>query len=127
MQQSSARVSSGVFCEIFLVFVSFVAFVALERPLPRVRPCVLLQITRRSARIVALVTLEGLFSCVLPHHVNFPLTICNAGKLANCAPVRLFPRVGPFVFLQIACLNCSIIALVAFVWFFSSVFPNVLS
>ena len=91
------HVNSGVSCEIPLLYVGFAAFVALERPLPRVRPCVLLQTTRRSASVITLVTLEWLFSCVIGHHVNFQLISCNAGKLACCASVRLFPRVGPFV------------------------------
>ena len=92
----------GMFCESLFVFVSFVALVALERLLPSVRYHVFLQITRRSASVVALVTLVWLFSCVLTHHANFQLTSCNAGILAHSASVRLFPRVGPFVGLQIA-------------------------
>ena len=119
--------NSYMLCEVNLMLVSFAAFVALERSLARVCPHVALQLTRRSAGVVALVTLERLFSCVVPHHVQFQLTSCNAGKLACCASVRLFPRVGSFVLLQIACLNCSKITLVAFVWFLSSVFPNVIS
>ena len=84
------------------VLVSFSAFVALERLLPRVRPNVLLQVTIRSASEVALVTLVRLFSCVHPHHVIFQLRSLNEGKLAGCASVRFFPRVGPFVVVQIA-------------------------
>ena len=84
------------------VLVSFSAFVALERLHPRVRSNVLLQITIRNASEVALVALEWLFSCVIHHHVNFQLTSSNAGKLARRASVRLFPRVGPFVALQMA-------------------------
>ena len=91
-----------MFCELALSSVSFVAFVAPERLFPSVRPHVALQVTRRSASVVALVTLEWLFSCMLPHHVNFQFTSCNAGILAHCASVRLFPRVGSFVGLQIA-------------------------
>ena len=90
-----------MFCKIFLCFVSFVALVAIERPLPRVRPHVALQLTRRSASEVALVTLERPFSCVLTHHVGFQIGSFSAGILAHCASVRLFPRVGPFVLLQI--------------------------
>ena len=67
---------------------------------PTVSPHVLLQVTRRGASKVALVTLEWLFSCMLPHHVNFQITSLNAGILAHCASVRLFPRMGPFVPLQ---------------------------
>ena len=90
----------GMFCEILFVFVSFVALVALERLFSSVGYHVLLQVTRRGANVVALVTLVRLFSCVLHHHVNFQLTSCNAGKLAHCAYVRLFSRVGSFVLLQ---------------------------
>ena len=82
--------------------VTFAAFVALKRLQPRVCHHVTTQVTRRSASEDALVTLEWLFSCVDPHHVNFQLTSFNAGILASCASVRLFPRVGPFVLLQIA-------------------------
>ena len=57
--------------EIVFLCECFAAFVALERPLPRVRPYVALQITRLSESRVALVTLEWFFSCVHPHHVNF--------------------------------------------------------
>ena len=92
----------GMFCEVFFVFVSFAALVALERLLPSVCYQVLLQVTRRSASEVASVTLVWPFSCVLTHHVIFQLTSCNAGKLTHCASLRLFPRVGPFVGLQIA-------------------------
>ena len=92
--------NSGVFCKIHLLFVSFTALVTPETPLPGVRLHVALKITRRNASIVALVTLVRLFSCVVPHHVHFQLISCNAGKLARCASVRLFPRVGPFVALQ---------------------------
>ena len=90
-----------MFCEISFIFVSFAASVALETPLPSVRLHVALKITRRNASIVALVTLVGLFPCMDPHHVIFQMTSCNAEKLASCASVRLFPRVGPFVLLQI--------------------------
>ena len=91
-----------MFCEVVFVFVIFVALVALERFLPCMRQHVALQATRRSASVIALVTLEWLFYCVLHHHVNFQLTSLNARKLAHCASVRLFPRVGPFVILQMA-------------------------
>ena len=64
-------VNSGMLCEQVLSCVTFAAFVALERLLPRVRHYVLLQMTRLSASIVALVTLEMLFSCVLRNNVNF--------------------------------------------------------
>ena len=91
-----------MFCKTSLVCVSFVALVALERLFSSVRPHVALQMTRSSASVVALVTLVWLFSCVLTHHVRFQIASCNAGILAHCASVRLFPRVGPFVLLQSA-------------------------
>ena len=84
-----------------------------------------LQLPWSNTNEVALVTFEWLFSCVVPHHVIFQMTSCNAGKLAHCASVMLFARVGSFVHLQIAWLDCSIVALVALVWVFSSVFHNV--
>ena len=71
------HVNSGVSCEIYLLSVSFAAFIALERPLPRVRPHVALQITRTHVSEVALVTFEWFFSCVVPHHVIFQLTSLN--------------------------------------------------
>ena len=67
-----------MFCEVLFVFVSFAALVALERLLPSVGPHVALQLKRRSASEVALVTLVWLFSRMLPHHVNFQLTSLNA-------------------------------------------------
>ena len=96
-----ACVDSYMLCEVNLLFVSFAASVALERLLPRVRPHVALQITRTRVSEVALVTLERLLSCVVPHRVIFQMTTCNAEKLASCASVRLFPRVGPFVLLHV--------------------------
>ena len=87
-------------CEIAFLCECFAAFVALERPLPTVRPHVLLQFTRLSESVVALVALEWFFSCVHNHHVHFQFNSLNEGRLAHCASVRLFPRVGPFVPLQ---------------------------
>ena len=89
-------------CEPVLSCVSFATSVALERLQARVRHHVTTQLTRRSGSVVALVTLERLFSCVDPHYVHFQITSCNAGILASCASVRLFPRVGSFVILKIA-------------------------
>ena len=94
--------SSEMLCEVVLSYKSFAALVALERPLSSVRLHVALQIIRRSTSVVALVTFVWLFSCVLSHHVNFQLTSRNAGIFTHCASVRLFPRVGPFVGLQMA-------------------------
>ena len=90
-----------MFCEHALSSVSFAAWVAFERFLSRVRHHVALQMTGRSASVVALVTLVWLFSCVVPHHVIFQTVSSNAGIFAHCASVRLFSRVGPFVPLQI--------------------------
>ena len=96
------QVNPEMSCKLVLSSVSFVAFGAPETLLPSVRNHVALQSTKRSASVVALVTLVWLFSCMLAHHVNFQFTSCNAGILAHCASVRLFPRVGPFVLLQFA-------------------------
>ena len=63
-----------MFCEIILLSVSFVAMVALERLLPSVRHHVALQVTRSSTGEVALVTLLWLFSCMVPHHMDFHIT-----------------------------------------------------
>ena len=67
-----------MFCELLFVLVSFTALVALERLLPCVRLHVVLQVTRRGARVVALVTLEGIFSQMLTHHMNFQSIRLNA-------------------------------------------------
>ena len=104
-QSDLCHVYSGMFCEIRLFLVSFVALVALEWLFHSVRPHVALQMARSNACLVALVTLFWLFACMLPHHVIFQMTSSNAGKLAHCTSVRLFPRVGPFVLLQLAWLN----------------------
>ena len=61
-------------CEVLLMFERFITRVALELFFPSVLPHVFLQITRRSASIVALVTFERLFTGVLSHNV-FPLTV----------------------------------------------------
>ena len=67
-----------MFCKISLIFVSLAALVALEWSLPRMRPHVALQITRISASVVALVTLERLFYGVFYHHVTFQIARLNA-------------------------------------------------
>ena len=59
--------------EISLVCVSLGAMVALEWSLPGVLPHVPLQITSCSVSVVALVTFERLFSCMLYHCVNCEL------------------------------------------------------
>ena len=64
------HVDFDMFCEMIFLCEIFAAMVALKMPLPSVRPHVALQITRRNAIEVALVTLMWLFSCVLPHHVK---------------------------------------------------------
>ena len=65
-------------CELLLPFESLITLVALEWSLSSVRLHVGLQITRRSASIVAQVTLERFFSGVLSHHVNFQINSLNA-------------------------------------------------
>ena len=126
MGLSLGHVDYHMFRQLVFPCESFATFVALERSQPRARPHVALLCIGFSTSIIALVTLEWLFSCVLRHHVNFQFTSLNEGRLASCASVRLFPRVGHFVPLQIAWLNCSIIALVAFVRLFPRVGPCVL-
>ena len=95
------HVNYAMLCELTLLPVRFAASIAPERLLSTVRHRVALQITGRCASVIALVTLAWLFSSVLLHHVYFQIASLNAGKLAHCASVRLFPRVGPFVLLQI--------------------------
>ena len=118
-----------MFLQLVLPSEHFAAFFALEGSLPSVLSFVLLQITRRSGGEVALVTLEWLlssmclhvpfqivrgsasitapvtlvllFSCMLRPNVAFQMTSCDAGKLANCATVKFFSRVGPFVQFQV--------------------------
>ena len=97
-----SNVSIDMFYKILLLFVSFVALVAVEWPLHGMRPHVALQITSCSASIVALDTFERLLSCVLPHHVNFQITSLDARIIAKSAPVWLFTRVRLFVRLQVA-------------------------
>ena len=77
-----SNMNFAVFYKILLLFVSFVALVAVEWPLHGMRPHVALQITSCSASIVALVTFERLLSCVLPHHVNFQITWLKARIIA---------------------------------------------
>ena len=84
-------------------FESFVTLVALERSLHCMRRHVLLQMTRSCARVVALVTIERLFSSMHTHNVVFQITCCDARKLAHFASVWLFTRVFLLVPLQAAC------------------------
>ena len=91
MGLSLGHVDYHMFRQLVFPCESFATFVALERLQPRVRPHVSLQVARSSASVIALVTLEWLFSCVDPHHVIFQLTNCNAGKLASCASAHVFP------------------------------------
>ena len=104
-----------------LVCVSLVALIALEWSLPSVLPHVLLQITRRSASVGALLAFERLLSCVLPHHVKFQITSLNARILACCASVWLFTRVRLLVPLQLACFCCFVFTLIAIVQFLPGV------
>ena len=98
-----------------------VALAALERPLPCVRLHVALKMRSCHTIVVALVTFEWLLSCMLPHHVNFQMISCNAGILAYCASVRLFPRVGPLVLLQTAWIKWEVVTLAASMWYFTRV------
>ena len=84
------------------MFESFNALVALEWSFPSVRSHVLLQMTGFGASVVALVTFERLFSCMLPHRVNFQITSCNARIPAHCASVWLCTRVRLLMHLQFA-------------------------
>ena len=78
-----------------------VALVSLEWLLSNMlSPHVTFQIARGGASIAALVTLVWLFFSMLNPHVAFKITSCDAGKLANCATVNFFSRVGPFVRFQ---------------------------
>ena len=77
-----SNMNFDMFYKILLLFVGFAALVALEWSLPRVLPHVLLQITRSSASIVALLTFERFLSCVHPHNVNFQITSCDTRILA---------------------------------------------
>ena len=86
-------VSLCMSCEFPLRFVSFLALVALEWSRHHVRSHVGFQMARVGGSIVALVTSEWPFSCMLLHHVNFQMTSCNARILAHCASVWLFTRV----------------------------------
>ena len=91
------------------------------RFLAGVLPCVLVQITNRDTSIIALVTFERFFSCVLPHHVTFQLCSFNAGILAYCASLWLLTRVRLLVSLQVACFCCFVFTLIAIVQFPPSV------
>ena len=97
-----SNISPRMACEALLMFKRFIASVALERFLTTVLPHVFLQITRRSASVVALIAFERLFSCVHPHHVEFQNTSCDARILACCTSVWLFTRVHPLVLLQVS-------------------------
>ena len=76
------NVNPQMFCKTVLSCENFPALVAIERLLPSVHNHVLLQVTRRSRNVVALVTLVWLFSCVV-RHVFFQITSCFAGILAH--------------------------------------------
>ena len=89
----------GVFGQRFPPLKSFVALVTLEWLLPSVNHHVLLQVTNLSTCKVALVTLVGLFTCMVPHHMNFQINGLGTGVLACCAHIRLFSRMGQFMLL----------------------------
>ena len=109
-----SNMNFAVFYKILLLFVSFVALVAVEWPLHGMRPHVALQITSCSASIVALVTFERLFSgLVLSHDVNFQINSLNARILAHCASMWLFTSVRLLVSFQVARLCCFVFTLIA--------------
>ena len=88
-------------CQMRLRFVSFLALVALEWSRHYVRSRVDFQMARLGGSKVALVTFEWPLSCVLPPHVVFQLTACDARILTNCASLWLFARVRLLVSLQV--------------------------
>ena len=73
-----SQVSLRMACEAPLLFERFITAVALEWFLPSVLPHVVLQSARSSASVIALVTLERLFTSVLSHDVNFQICSCIA-------------------------------------------------
>ena len=89
-------------CEVPLLLEIFITSVALEWFFPSVLPYVFLQSVRSSASVVALVTCERLFSCVLSHDVKLQLSSSNTRVLACRTPVWLFTRVSLLVRLQVA-------------------------
>ena len=134
---------------------SLATFFSFERSFPSVYSLVLLQITRRSGGVVALVTLKWFLSRMCPHvlfhvtwgnasiaalvtlvwlffsmlnsHLAFKITSCDAGKLANCATVKFFSRVCPFVRFQGTWGDCWIFTFIALIRFLPSVFQNMYS
>ena len=64
--------------EASLLFKRFATFTASERFSSSVRSPVSLHITRSHTAVVALVTLKWLLSSMVPHHVFFQMTSCNA-------------------------------------------------
>ena len=108
-------VSPSMSCKFPVRFVSFLTFVALEWPFHNVRHHVLLQISRFSTSVDALVTLVRFLSCMILHYVEFQFTNSNARILACCTSVWLFTRVRHLVSLQFAWLCCFVITLIAFV------------
>ena len=85
------------------LFESLNALGALEWSFPSVRSHVLLQMTGFGAGIVALVTFEWLFSCMLPHRVSFQVTSCNARIPVLCICVSLHESATFYAFA--GCLN----------------------
>ena len=74
-----------------------VALVTLEWLLSSMCPHVPFHVARGKASIAALVTIVWLFSSMLNPHVMFQVASCDAGKLANCATVKFFSRMGSLV------------------------------
>ena len=109
-------------CEAPFPLKSFIALVALERSFTSVCHHVLLQITKNSESIGALVTFERLFTGVFSHPVNFQLTGCYARILTHSACLQFFPKVRLPVLHQVACVYCFIFTLIALVEFSPGVF-----
>ena len=92
-ERSFPSVCSLVPLQVTRSFGGVVALVTLEWLLSSMCPHVPFYVTRGSASIAALVTLEWLFSSMLYPHVMIQIARCDAGKLANCAPVKFFSKV----------------------------------
>ena len=75
--------------------------------------------------LVALVTFKRLFSCMLPHLVNFQISSYDAQIPAHCAAVWLCMRVSLLMQLQVAWICCCILTLIAMIKLFLSVLLNV--
>ena len=113
-------------CEPLLMCKRFITLAAREWFFPGVLPCVLFQIARSSASVIALVTLEWPFSYVHMHYVAFQLTSCNARILTQFASVWLFTRVRLLMKVQSGRCYCRIFTYIALVCLFPGVVFNML-